>query len=436
VVNSGWTTPRQALDGVTALVGAPPAHLLERTSRVLHDLVPHSVAAQLSEASGYAPTQTVGADATLAARITVAELGEIGFEVRVGAPWQGEAVLGGERRRALGVASSAPGADSAMLVLAGVPREPVPGPVLETVQRLWDLVTVYSSRLAGDAYPERIALSRAAAAARGRALTEMADACTVSLTGVLGALRAPALGDAQARARATELAVDALARLRERQDWNDRYTEEQSGDAFQRLVRELRPLFQHGPVRLELQPPGEDRALPSEVVHAARAAVRSAVLALRERGGPSRMHVGWWIEPAAGAGADPGGAALRAAVRDDGDGRCDAGSLLPGVLGERVRVLGGSISVDAVPGWGTTVTVVLPLAPPTASAAPAHPLEGLHPRELEVLEQLTLGRRNRDIADSLGISPSTVKFHVANVLRKLGVSSRGEAAALARGLPS
>jgi DNA-binding NarL/FixJ family response regulator len=52
-------------------------------------------------------------------------------------------------------------------------------------------------------------------------------------------------------------------------------------------------------------------------------------------------------------------------------------------------------------------------------------------RELEVLGQLARGRRNRDIARELHISESTVKFHVANILEKLGVGSRGEAAALA-----
>jgi len=52
---------------------------------------------------------------------------------------------------------------------------------------------------------------------------------------------------------------------------------------------------------------------------------------------------------------------------------------------------------------------------------------GLSEKELAVLEQLSLGRSNREIASALWISDQTVKFHLRNVYRKLGVSSRAEA---------
>ncbi len=70
----------------------------------------------------------------------------------------------------------------------------------------------------------------------------------------------------------------------------------------------------------------------------------------------------------------------------------------------------------------------LPIAATDGPALDA--LAALAPREIEVLEHLVAGRRNRVIAERLGVSESTVKFHVAGVLRKLGVSTRGEAAAL------
>ncbi len=60
----------------------------------------------------------------------------------------------------------------------------------------------------------------------------------------------------------------------------------------------------------------------------------------------------------------------------------------------------------------------------------------LTPREHEVLELVAAGRSNHQIAEILFISDKTASVHVSNILRKLQVSSRGEAAAVAfrRGL--
>lgn len=60
------------------------------------------------------------------------------------------------------------------------------------------------------------------------------------------------------------------------------------------------------------------------------------------------------------------------------------------------------------------------------------PRDRLTPREQEVLEVLAQGATNRTIAQTLFISEKTVGLHVSNILAKLGVSTRGEAAALAR----
>jgi ATP/maltotriose-dependent transcriptional regulator MalT len=56
---------------------------------------------------------------------------------------------------------------------------------------------------------------------------------------------------------------------------------------------------------------------------------------------------------------------------------------------------------------------------------------GLTDREREVLHRVAEGRTNRQIADDLFISPKTASVHVSNILAKLGVASRGEAAAFA-----
>ena len=60
--------------------------------------------------------------------------------------------------------------------------------------------------------------------------------------------------------------------------------------------------------------------------------------------------------------------------------------------------------------------------------APPDPFDALTPRERDILERLAAGESNKVIARHLGISDGTVKLHVKSVLRKLGVSSRVEAA--------
>jgi len=69
-----------------------------------------------------------------------------------------------------------------------------------------------------------------------------------------------------------------------------------------------------------------------------------------------------------------------------------------------------------------------------STTADAGPLPTLSPREREVLTLVAAGRTNRQIAEELFISPKTASVHVSNILSKLGVSTRGEAAAVAHRL--
>jgi DNA-binding NarL/FixJ family response regulator len=62
---------------------------------------------------------------------------------------------------------------------------------------------------------------------------------------------------------------------------------------------------------------------------------------------------------------------------------------------------------------------------PWAVDTPEH--EPLTPRELEVFELLGKGLSNRDIAGVLGISAHTAKYHVGQILAKVGAATRAEA---------
>ncbi|HSS76821.1 MAG TPA: response regulator transcription factor, partial [Thermoanaerobaculia bacterium] len=71
--------------------------------------------------------------------------------------------------------------------------------------------------------------------------------------------------------------------------------------------------------------------------------------------------------------------------------------------------------------------------PPEVAAHLAEHLgeEALTTRELEVLQQVAGGQRNRDIAGRLFITEETVKVHVKHIMEKLGAKDRTEAAAIA-----
>ncbi|NUP18587.1 MAG: AAA family ATPase [Streptomyces sp.] len=95
--------------------------------------------------------------------------------------------------------------------------------------------------------------------------------------------------------------------------------------------------------------------------------------------------------------------------------------------------LGAHPLADATAHLAQRARLTLTAAPPSPSADPAESL-GLTTRERDVLRLVSVGRTNRQIAEELFISPKTASVHVSNILGKLGVSGRGEAAAVAHRL--
>ena len=80
------------------------------------------------------------------------------------------------------------------------------------------------------------------------------------------------------------------------------------------------------------------------------------------------------------------------------------------------------------PASPTTPAASAPLSPPPPAATAS---ELLSPREREILRLIARGDSNKLIARALDIAETTVKIHVQHILRKLGLSSRVQAAVYA-----
>ena len=264
--------------------------------------------------------------------------------------------------------------------------------------------------------------SRIAASEHARTVAEQADRHALTLESVLAALRSSRLSDAAARTEAVEVASAALVELRTVTDRQRSTLLEPVAGAFSRLRADLRPLVRFGDLDVQfVEPPATGRALPGDVAHSARAIVRTAVLALVDDGVARRVRIQW----------DCDGRNLLMQLRDDGAGTLDTHDDAVRPIAERVVALDGTMHVDSTPGWGSTLDISLPLDPaPGAVEVPED--TGLTERERDVLRLVASGARNRAVAESLGISENTVKFHVSNLLRKAGAATRAELTALAR----
>jgi ATP/maltotriose-dependent transcriptional regulator MalT len=152
------------------------------------------------------------------------------------------------------------------------------------------------------------------------------------------------------------------------------------------------------------------------------AAWAAAVVAWERLGRPYR---------AAYAGYRHTEALLAAGDRDTAAQVLGRAAAITGRLGARpldgeLRALARRARLDPAPPPGAA-------APPAEVPSPAQRL-GLTPREVEVLALVAAGHSNRQIAQALFISPKTAAVHVSNILAKLGVAGRVEAAAVAHRL--
>jgi two-component system nitrate/nitrite response regulator NarL len=98
------------------------------------------------------------------------------------------------------------------------------------------------------------------------------------------------------------------------------------------------------------------------------------------------------------------------------------------VLAQGIRRVARGESVVSPEMTGKLVTALRAMTPPAPEPQPADPLAALSPREQEILQHIARGASNKEIARALTIAETTVKIHVQHILRKLGLSSRVQAA--------
>lgn len=108
---------------------------------------------------------------------------------------------------------------------------------------------------------------------------------------------------------------------------------------------------------------------------------------------------------------------------------------MAGAAGFAVKQLNGTDIVDAIRKVGQGQTLLDEAATRMAlrrlNDSELGPLQRLSPQETRVLELIGEGNTNRQIADEMYLAEKTVKNYVSNVLAKLGMSRRTEAAAFA-----
>ncbi len=402
------------LTALRDVIEGPLREIADRFSRFLADGWPHQALVIFTRECTGRPRKVTGAR-EIADKVTIAELEALKASVPPGRQLTTTATLGGVTRTVWTVQ------DPIGTLLVLVPRSsrtrfPHPTPLAE----VFGIVATSIRQQVSQASPDYLAESRAASSERARTIAEMAAAHETALVTILTTLRSARLDDHRARLAATDSASAALVALRSARETDLAHSEEPAHAAFGRLRREIRQMLRHHDAELEFTAPAKNgRPVPGEIAHAARAMTCAAVLAFTGQPDLTRLRIAWSSDSTA----------LHLDIRDQESGSLDVHSLRAQLDG-RAKTLGATVEIDAVAGWGSRVTVDLPFEP-AAGRVDETQLADLNPRELEVLRLVAQGQRNKSIAAALGITESTVKFHVAGLLKKLNVTSRGEAAALA-----
>lgn len=411
------------LSALRHVISSPLLGIAPALSQVLAESISHRALIIFTEDCTGSPQKKSG-DSSVIDHVTIAELDAVRESLATpdGSLLFAQRMIAGTEHCILAWGSDT----SALLVLVD--------PVVVTASRtednalfalvaeLWQLVALSIRQQVAVASPAYLVQSRAASEDRAQLLAELTADHGATLEQLLSMLRSSRVSDAEVRQAASDFASHALVKLRSLSDRDRFLREEPVAQAFERLKDDLRPVVKFGQFGVQfVDPPVGGRAIPGEVANGARAIVLSAVLGFVTESAVTKVRVQW----------DCDGHNLLVRIRDNGAGELSLADPSVRLLSDRAAALNGTLLVEATPDWGSEIAVSLPLD--TASAVVTDTDRwNLSPREQQVLELLATGARNRGIASSLLITENTVKFHVANILRKVGATNRAELASLLR----
>ncbi|MCW3063584.1 MAG: hypothetical protein JWN32_756 [Solirubrobacterales bacterium] len=425
--NGAWLDPATLAD----LVTAPATGVAEVARAGLMPVLPHDALVLVTPAAAGAPVQIA---ARPGLRDSLAEIEWSRIVSAAGGAAEGTSVpikLHDVLRGLSTVAWSATTGGCTVWLVIGAHGELEIDHERESAARQVAMLTAARARRIDDDPPAAtLAFSRAMTLERERVRAQLSSSHAATLSALLHTLRSANNGGSRTSppevTEAINLASRALLDLETLSERHDPFGRVVLSKAFADAQDEVGRVVHAVRLRVFADLDAQDGAqVPQAIAQAARFLSRAAALNATGHAGAQKLRLLWRLTQGT----------LAITVADDGAGSDDTGEQFSKLadVHRRLAGLGAEIELDSNPHWGTTLTCRLPLhdVAATPETPGARRLDQLRDREREVLELMIAGLRNRDIAERLFITVRTVKYHVSNILQKLGVNSRTEAIALA-----
>jgi DNA-binding CsgD family transcriptional regulator len=413
------------------LVSAPGTSVAQYARAALAPVLPHDALVLVTPALAGSPVQ-IAASSGLRGPLTEVEWSRIAGAGAAAAEGTATRIALQDVLEGLSTAawSATSGRCTVWLIIAAQAGLEIGYPQEAAARQVAMLAAARARRIDDDPPAGTLAFSRAMSLERERVRAQLSSSHAATLSGLLHTLRSANDGGSRTAppevAEAINLASRALLDLETLTERHDPFGREVVSKAFADAEVEVRRVVHAVRLRVLADLDATEGAqVPQAIAQAARFLSRVAALHATRHAGADKLRLLWRLTPGT----------LAITIADNGTGSEEAAQQFAKLadVQRRLAGLGAEIELDSSPHWGTTITCRLPLhdVAATPETPGARRLEKLRDREREVLELMIAGLRNRDIADRLFISVRTVKYHVSNILQKLGVASRTEAIALA-----